>query len=672
MSTLELEHCIGGVYTIPKSLHLHPDGRQLASIAGASVVLSDISDPHNQAFLQGHIGSICCLAMSKNGKYIASAQIGDDADIFVWDFAERKLLHKLSQHEHGISCMAFTEEGRLLVTIGDQFDHRLFIWDMKTGNVVSNVQILPNGTASIHQEVIERRPPPQPSRMTASTAAPKGGNVGTNPAEIGFCDVQWGGHARDIKRRETSDLIFATVGPNVSLWTLTPATGELKQEKFVHQQGIRHFTCVGFTSDGEKLIAGTSSGDFVALIIRTLMLESITQACSNQIRSLLVTPSGQVLTGGGDGTLTLFRPQGKQYISQLKKQVGNYKDNAVSTGKDGIKGDGGSGVTARYAVTSITNAGNREDKVLCATADGTVSQIELNDFKQTLIQFSHSGPVSSVSFPFDVNDKFATSSHDDDTIRVWDLSTYDAISTCILPRMHPSCNTWVGECLAVGYTDGVIRFIDALEGQVLWTLVDAHRNGCTAIQGSSDSAQIISGGELGELRVWDVRKRKLQTHMKEHGQAVTNIKLFADNKHAVSGSKDRSMSCVDFSVERRLSTFKTRASINGLTLLPDEKRVVTVHSDRSIVYWDLSMADPIRIVNDAHSEQLTSVASAHDIDLFATGSVDHTVKLWNSDGKNLGEFRGHSGVVNNLVFSPDDKQLITVGDDGNVLVWNVF
>lgn len=119
MSTLELEHCIGGVYTIPKSLHLHPDGRQLASIAGASVVLSDISDPHNQAFLQGHIGSICCLAMSKNGKYIASAQIGDDADIFVWDFAERKLLHKLSQHEHGISCMAFTEEGRLLVTIGD-------------------------------------------------------------------------------------------------------------------------------------------------------------------------------------------------------------------------------------------------------------------------------------------------------------------------------------------------------------------------------------------------------------------------------------------------------------------------------------------------------------------------------------------------------------------------
>jgi WD40 repeat protein len=62
------------------------------------------------------------------------------------------------------------------------------------------------------------------------------------------------------------------------------------------------------------------------------------------------------------------------------------------------------------------------------------------------------------------------------------------------------------------------------------------------------------------------------------------------------------------------------------------------------------MTDPIRIVNDARLRQFASNASTNDIDLFATGSVDHTVKLWNSDGKNLGEFRGHSGVVyNNLL-----------------------
>ncbi|KAA6353543.1 MAG: hypothetical protein EZS28_050930, partial [Streblomastix strix] len=102
-----------------------------------------------------------------------------------------------------------------------------------------------------------------------------------------------------------------------------------------------------FTSDGEKLIAETSSGDFMILIIITLMLESITLTCSNQIRSLLVTPSGQVLL-----------------IGSQKSKIANYKDNAVSRRKDWIKRKGGSGVTLRYSVTSITNSFIRDDKVL--------------------------------------------------------------------------------------------------------------------------------------------------------------------------------------------------------------------------------------------------------------------------------------------------------------------
>ncbi|KAA6377994.1 MAG: hypothetical protein EZS28_026478 [Streblomastix strix] len=104
---------------------------------------------------------------------------------------------------------------------------------------------------------------------------------------------------------------------------------------------IHHFSCVSFTSDGEKLIADTSSGDFMILIIITLMLESITLTltCSNQIRSLLDTPSGQVLLIGNDGSLTLFRQQ-------------------VSRRKDWIKRKVGSGFALRYAVTSITNSAN--------------------------------------------------------------------------------------------------------------------------------------------------------------------------------------------------------------------------------------------------------------------------------------------------------------------------
>jgi hypothetical protein len=46
-----------------------------------------------------------------------------------------------------------------------------------------------------------------------------------------FFVVVRGGHARDIKRRETEDYVFATAGRNVCLWNLTPSSGELSQLK---------------------------------------------------------------------------------------------------------------------------------------------------------------------------------------------------------------------------------------------------------------------------------------------------------------------------------------------------------------------------------------------------------------------------------------------------------
>lgn len=64
---------------------------------------------------------------------------------------------------------------------------------------------------------------------------------------------------------------------------------------------------------------------------------------------------------------------------------------------------------------------------------------------------------------------------------------------------------------------------------------------------------------------------------------------------------------------------------------------------------------------------------AHSHDIMATGGTDHVVKLWDiGTGRLIQDGIGHSGTVKALQFSPDDKQLVSVGDDGSVFVWNVF
>eukprot|EP00966_Prymnesium_polylepis_P054812 1266818-Prymnesium_polylepis.1 len=58
---------------------------------------------------------------------------------------------------------------------------------------------------------------------------------------------------------------------------------------------------------------------------------------------------------------------------------------------------------------------------------------------------------------------------------------------------------------------------------------------------------------------------------------------------------------------------------------------------------------------------------------FATAGVDCKLRLFRfKDAALLCEGVGHSGRVRTLQFSPDSKQLISAGDDGGILLWNVF
>ena len=107
-ASMELEHAIGFAGSLRNCLQFHPNGRDIVYAAGGCVVVADLSDPHNQVFLRGHDDFITSIAVSPSGRYIASGQRGDNADVIVWDFEEKRLLYRMQSHDHGIAAVSFS------------------------------------------------------------------------------------------------------------------------------------------------------------------------------------------------------------------------------------------------------------------------------------------------------------------------------------------------------------------------------------------------------------------------------------------------------------------------------------------------------------------------------------------------------------------------------------
>ena len=71
-----------------------------------------------------------------------------------------------------------------------------------------------------------------------------------------------------------------------------------------------------------------------------------------------------------------------------------------------------------------------------------------------------------------------------------------------------------------------------------------------------------------------------------------------------------------------------------------------------------------------HERWVWSLAYSSDGRILASGSLDHTIRLWDAHtGELLATWMAHQGMVSSLAFDPSGERLASGSFDGSVCLW---
>jgi WD40 repeat protein len=112
-------------------------------------------------------------------------------------------------------------------------------------------------------------------------------------------------------------------------------------------------------------------------------------------------------------------------------------------------------------------------------------------------------------------------------------------------------------------------------------------------------------------------------------------------------------------------------SVHSVAWSPDGKTLASGSPDHTIKLWDASNGQLLRTLS-GHFDTVESVAWSPDGKTLASGSADHMIKLWDaSNGQALRTITGRAVYVMSVAWSVDGKTLASGSSDNTIKLWDV-
>jgi WD40 repeat protein len=304
-------------------------------------------------------------------------------------------------------------------------------------------------------------------------------------------------------------------------------------------------------------------------------------------------------------------------------------------------------VNVKPGVVGLTLS--RDGKTLVvAGGDGRIRVFEVATGKLEQILSGHTNVVYKANF--DPSEKLLGSSSRDQTARIWDIATGRELQKLTGFRCPVKAVEFKpdGKLIAASGNDGMLKIWDVKTGAELQSLV--HINSANvdmavySIAFSRNGKKIYGGNGDGTISEWDVASGKETRNWKAHENSAYKL-LFSPDYRLLASFGDSVVKLWDTTTWREAQSF-SMATPAGVT----------------------SHSGSIAFSNDG------KLIAASDIGLDAKQNTYVYVQalVWNAKtGEKLYTLKGHKFDIDALVFTRDDRFLLTGSVDTTVKFWDM-
>ena len=201
-----------------------------------------------------------------------------------------------------------------------------------------------------------------------------------------------------------------------------------------------------------------------------------------------------------------------------------------------------------------------------------------------------------------------------------------------------------------------------------------HFDSINALVYSPDGQHIITAADDGKIKVWDTQSGFCIVTFTEHSSGVTACEFAKRGNVLFTSSLDGSIRAWDLIRFRNFRTFTapSRLSFSSIAVDPSGEVVCAGSLDSFDIHlWSVQTGQLLDQLS-GHEGPVASLKFAPSADIIASGSWDHTVRIWSIFGRTqTSEPIQLQADVLQVAFRPDSKQVAVSTLDGQLTFWSV-